>query len=221
MIKAVLFDMDGVLLDTERLYAKTLFAIMREFGYIMDMDFFVSTLGVPNRACRELYTDTYGEDFPYEDVYRRLFDTARSYARKHGTPLKSGAEACLGELKARGLPLVLATSCPRFAVDDFFRTLPALDRLLDGKVCGDEVTNGKPDPEIFIKAARLAGQAPALCLGVEDSLSGLQSIRASGARSAMIPDLLPYSDALAPFTDDVLESLNELPALINRLNAKN
>ena len=133
---------------------------MKELGYTMDMDFFISTLGVPNRACRELYTELYGDDFPYEDVCRRLFDTVRSHARKHGTPLKSGAEACLRELKARGLKLVLATSCPRFVVDDFFRALPALDQLLDGKICGDEVTNGKPDPEIFIKAARLAGQAP-------------------------------------------------------------
>ena len=220
MIKAVLFDMDGVLLDSEKLYAKTLLTIMREHGYTMDMDFFIRTLGVPNRACRNLYYEIYGDDFPYEEVYRRMFSDVRSHVRKHGTPLKSGAEACLRDLKARGLSLVLATSCPRFAVEDFFHELPALDQLLDTKVCGDEVTNGKPNPEIFIQAARLAGQEPAACLGVEDSTSGLQAIRSSGARSVMIPDLLPFSDALAPFTDDVLNSLHELPALIDTLNAE-
>jgi HAD superfamily hydrolase (TIGR01509 family) len=220
MIKAVLFDMDGVLLDTEQLYAKTLTDIMRELGYEMNMSFFISTLGVPNRACLQLYYDSYGNDFPFEMVYKRMFAAVQEHIKTHGTPLKSGVEACLTALKAQGLKLVLATSCPRFAVDNYFRTLPQLEQLLDDKVCGDEVTKGKPDPEIFLKAARLAGEPPAACLGVEDSRSGLMGIRASGAYAVMIPDLLPFSDALSPFADDVLESLNGLPELIGRLNQR-
>jgi HAD superfamily hydrolase (TIGR01509 family) len=220
MIKAVLFDMDGVLLDTERLYAKILFGIMRELGYEMDMTFFIETLGVPNRACRQLYLDVYGDDFPYEEVYGRLFDAVTAHMQANGTPLKSGAQACMEELKARGLKLVLATSCPRFAAENYFRALPEMDRLLDGKVCGDDVTRGKPDPEIFLKAARLAGREPAECLGVEDSISGLRAIRTSGARPVMIPDLLAYSEAFAPWVDDVLENLSELPVLIDRLNLR-
>lgn len=217
-IQAVLFDMDGVILDTERFYAETLSEILREYGYSMSMEFFLSTLGVPGRECRQLYFAAYGDDFPYDAVYKRLFSKIETYVSAHGAPLKPGAEACLKGLKARGLGIVLATSAPRFAAEHFFRALPALDALFTGKVCGDDVVNGKPDPEIFLKAAALAGLEPKACVGVEDSASGLKAIRASGAYSVMIPDMLPYASALKPFADSVLHDLYELLPLIDALN---
>lgn len=218
MVKAVLFDMDGVLFDTERMYLERLLLIMRDYGYEMTRAFFIGTLGVPVSACRDMYFRTYGEDFPYEAVYTRLFEDVRGYVKKHGTPLKAGAAECLRALKARGLSMALATSAPRFAVEDYFSALPEVDGLLLGKVCGDEVERGKPDPEIFQKAARLAGFDPSLCLGVEDSPSGLKAIRASGAHAVMIPDLLPYTDELKPYVDTVLQSIAALPPLIDSLN---
>lgn len=218
MIKAVLFDMDGVLFDTERMYLDRLVELMRERGYEMTREFFIKTLGVPMSACQEMYLRTYGQDFPYEEVYRRLFDDVRAIVKRHGTPLKPGMRECFAALKARELNIALATSCPRFAVEEFFAQLPELDQMLSGKVCGDEVTNGKPDPEIFQKAAELAGFSPGECLGVEDSPSGLRAIRAADAYAVMIPDLLPYSDGLQPYVNKVLQSLEELPVLIDRIN---
>ena len=220
MIKAVLFDMDGVLFETERMYYDRLIVLMSEYGHEMTRAFFVSTLGVPISACRELYYQSYGNDFPYDEVYNRLFDDVRNYVKQFGTPLKPGVFACFTALQARGLKMVIATSAPRSAANDFFAMLPELDQMLSGKVCGDEVEQGKPDPEIFRKAAHLAGFDPAQCLGVEDSPSGLKAIRASGAYAVMIPDLLPYTDALQPYADTVLQSLAELPALIDQINAQ-
>ncbi len=218
MIKAALFDMDGLLFDSERLYSKAVPDIAKQLGYSMDDSFFIKTLGVSNRECRKLYEDAFGADFPFEKAGEMLFSFVLDFNRRQTMPLKEGALQCLAALHGRGMPLVLATSSPRFVVEGLFASLPTLDALFAGKVCGDEVTVGKPGPEIYQKAAALAGFPPAECIGVEDSKSGLRAIRAAGATSVMIPDLLPYTDALEPYTDYVLRSLTELEALIDQIN---
>ena len=219
MIQAVLFDMDGVLFDTEKLYSIAVPEISGELGYPMDMDFFVKTLGISNRECHRLYQEAYGSGFPFDQASDRLFQFILSYNKKHAMPLKPGVMECLSALRSLGLPLVVATSSPRFVVDELFAALPELDRMFLGKVCGDEVAQGKPEPEIYQKAAALAGFAPAQCLGVEDSPSGLKAIRAAGAYAVMVPDMMPYTGALQPVVDTVLGSLHELAELIGTLNA--
>ncbi len=219
MIKAVLFDMDGVIFNSEQLYSKAQPAIAQELGYEMDMAFFVRTLGISSRECRRLYAETYGDEFPFDRASDMLFEFILDYNQKHTMPLKDGAMDCLRAISARGLPIVLATSSPRFVADALFSSLPELDALFRGKVCGNEVAQGKPAPEIYQKAAKLAGFPPRECLGVEDSPSGLQAIRMAGATPVMVPDLIPFTDAIAPFADHVLDNLRELPALIDRLNA--
>lgn len=220
MIHAVLFDMDGVIFNSERLYARVLPEIAKEFGYDMDRAFFVRTLGIPNPECRRLYVETYGPEYPFEETSKRLKEFILSYNQKHTMPLKPGVMDCLRSLRERGFTIILATSSPRVVVEPIFAALPQLNALFHGKVCGDEVTRGKPAPEIYQKAAALAGFPPAECLGVEDAPSGLQSIRRSGAVSVMIPDLLPYGPDLEPFTDHVLSTISELPDLIDRLNER-
>ena len=147
MIKAVLCDMDGVIFDTERIYADAVPAIAKELGYTMDMAFFVKTLGISNRECRRLYAEAYGDGFPFDRAADMLFDFILDYNQKHTMPLKAGVMECLQGLQDRGLPIVLATSSPRFVVDELFASMPTLDMLFFGKVCGDEVQQGKPEPE--------------------------------------------------------------------------
>ncbi|HPF87679.1 MAG TPA: HAD family phosphatase [Candidatus Limiplasma sp.] len=220
MVKAVLFDMDGVIFNSERLYSKAVPDIAQKLGYTMDMPFFIRTLGISNQECHRLYIETYGPDFPYGKASEMLRSFILTYNKQHTLPLKDGVPECLQALKARNLQIVLATSSPRYVVDAIFNSLPQLNRLFDGKVCGDEVTQGKPAPEIYQKAAALAGYPPAECLGVEDAPSGLKAIRACGAQPVMVPDLLAYTDALKPYVDHVLSSLRALPALADRLNAR-
>ena len=157
MIRAALFDMDGLLFDSERLYFKAVPAIARELGYPMDDAFFLRTLGVSNRECRKLYEETFGAGFPFDKAAEMLFSFILDYNRKQTMPLKEGAMACLTALHRRGMPLVLATSSPRFVVEGLFASLPALDALLTGKVCGDDVAAGKPGPEIYLKGRRAGG----------------------------------------------------------------
>ena len=126
--------------------------------------------------------------------------------------------ACMQGLKARGIKIALATSTQRPVVECYLQNTPELRDVFDATVCGIEVPNGKPAPDIYQEAARRVGLTPEECVGIEDSRNGLRSLRAAGVHSVMIPDLLPFSVELTPYVDTCLDSLSDLCPLIDRLN---
>lgn len=218
MIRAVLFDMDGVLFDTETLGFQAMQGIAADLGYKVDRAFYQTTLGVPNAEGEQIYLNALGQDFPYGVAMERFCAFFSDYNRKHPLPRKTGLMDCLGGLKERGLKVVLATSTVRPLVEEYFAAMPDIAAMFDGKVCGGEVPSGKPAPDIYLAAARTAGCKPHECVGVEDSFSGVRSVCAAGAHCVMIPDLLPYSERFEPYVNTVLTSLHELCPLIDRLN---
>ncbi len=219
MIRAVLFDMDGVLFDTEALGFQTMCRITTELGAPIDRAIYTRTLGLPDTECRNVYLSALGQDFPYDVATRRFGDFMSQYSGARPMPRKPGLSECLAGLKARGIAVALATSTTRPRVDEYFATAPDLAAYFGVRVCCGEVPRGKPAPDIYVAAARAAGCEPADCLGVEDSLNGVRAVRASGARCVMIPDMLPYGERFRPYVDDCLASLAELCPLIDRLNA--
>ena len=220
MIRAALFDMDGVLLDTETLGQQAMVRISAELGHPISESFYLKTLGVPNAECREIYKSGMGADFPYDEAVERFLRFFSDYNRTRPLPRKPGLTECLTGLKARGLRVVLVTSTVRPLVMEYFAAMPDMAACFDALVCGGEVPRGKPAPDMYLAAASAVGCAPAECAGVEDSFFGVQSIRASGARCVMIPDLLPFDERFAPYVDDCLPDLFALCPLIDRLNAK-
>ncbi len=217
MIQAVLFDMDGVLIDSERLGREVFIAVNRELGYQVSSRFYLSTMGLNGEACQAACRKRFGENYPFwrmEDTWR---ERMLAYAAE-GMPQKPAALDCLRALKERGLTLCLATSSARKIVDRYMERLPFLP-YLDHILCGEDAANGKPAPDLYLAAARAAGVPPERCLGVEDSRNGLRALRAAGAHTVMVPDLLPCDGELAELCDDTLASLAELPALLDRLNA--
>lgn len=218
MIRAVLFDMDGVLFDTEMLGYTAMRGIAAEYGYQADLAFYQSTLGVPNAECQRIYLDALGPAFPYEQAMERFRAFFADYVQKQPLPFKPGLMECLAGLRARGLTMALATSTVRPLVDAYFARMPEVAAYLDATVCGGEVPHGKPAPDIYLAAAAALGVPPAQCLGVEDSLAGLRSLRAAGAVSVFIPDLLPGDSRFTPYVDHTLASLAQLGALADKLN---
>lgn len=219
MIRAVLFDMDGVLLDTETLGLQAMTQIARELKHPIDRAFYLTTLGVPNAECGHVYRNALGQDFPYEVAMKRFQQYFFDYNRTRSLPRKPGLMDCLTGLRQRGLRVALVTSTIRPLVEEYFTAMPDIAACFDSKVCGGEVSQGKPAPDMYLAAARSVGCEIAQCVGVEDSLNGVRSVRASGARCVMIPDLLPYDARFAPYVHDCLSSLTELCPLIDRLNA--
>lgn len=220
MMRGVLFDMDGVLLDTERLGSQILPGIVKDLGYEPPQDLYMRVLGCNRQVSNRIYEDLFGPGFPGDEVDRLFFDGLMKIARRGETPLKPGLEECIRGLRSRGIKIALATSSERYVVETYQRHLPAFDGIFDEMVCGMEVPNGKPAPDIYRLAAKKLGLSPEECAGVEDSRNGVISLRAAGCHSIMIPDLLPFSEELQPYVDTCLESLEELCPFIDRLNGQ-
>ncbi|MCI6377707.1 MAG: HAD family phosphatase [Clostridiales bacterium] len=219
MIQAVLFDMDGVLLDTERLGREIMIRACAQRGYAFSPELYISILGCTQELSRRILADTFGPAFPYEEIMRQFHQELLQIALADGLPVKPGLLACMEGLKARGVRRALATSTARPIVEKYMARLPLMQNCFDAMVCGAEGGRSKPEPDIYLEAARRLGLAPGDCLGVEDSLNGLRSLTAAGCVSVMIPDLLPYNESLAGVVKHRLSDLGQVCALIDRINA--
>lgn len=208
MIKAIVFDMDGVLFDTERLNRIVLNEAAREQGADISEEVFLSMLGANLEASRQIIQKAYPQ-VDYGRLSERWNELAFERIAKYGMPLKKGMPEILHTLKARGLKIGLATSSDREAVS-FYLEKCGLQDMFDASVCGSEAPNSKPAPDIYLKCAALLNVPPADCAGVEDSLNGVKAVRAAGMYCVMIPDILPYGDPHAPYVDKVLEDLTAL-----------
>lgn len=219
MIKGVLFDMDGVLLDTERTGRSIFLDECARRGFPqMDEKKYELLLGNTYERDRELMTEMMGPDFPFEEMYAAYREELKNTAIRGELPCRPGVAECMRELKARGLRIALATSTARQIVETYQQHIPELCDVFDFMVCGAEGGRSKPAPDIYLKAAAGLGLDISECVGVEDSLNGLKSLTAAGAVRVMVPDLLPCDERFAGVVDHELESLVQLPGLIDRLN---
>lgn len=219
MIRGVLFDMDGVLLDTERLSQEYFIRWCHENGYPqMDVEKFSHLLGITRAENIVKLKEMLGEEFPAEDLLEANRLRVQTDSEQGNIPLKKAVAECMQGLKARGIRIGLATSTSREMVLRHFSHLPALQNVFDGMVCGTEAPRSKPAPDIYLEAARRIGVPPAECLGVEDSRAGLRSITDAGARSVFVPDLLGYEESMNGTISYQLEHLGQLCELIDRIN---
>lgn len=219
MIKGVLFDMDGVILDTER-QGRTIFLNeCAKRGYPqVDEIFYEKLLGQTREADCALMKEALGQEFPFDEMYEAYRDGLHALAEKGTLPTRPGVAECMKGLKARGIRIALATSTARPIVEMYQQHIPEMRDVFDFMVCGKEGGRSKPAPDIYLKAAAGIGVDISECIGVEDSLYGLRSIRAAGGTCVMVPDLLRCDERFAGVVDYELKDLTQLCPLIDRLN---
>lgn len=221
MIRGILFDMDGVILNTERLSRDEYIGACEEFGYPqMNEVIYERLIGKPREEDRRIMKAEMGEDFPFDAMYDRYRERLVQRVLTGVECTKPGLKECMEGLKARGMKIALATSTGREVVQEYIAHIPLMQHVFDDMVCGVEAGRGKPAPDIYLEAARRLGCQPEECIGVEDSQAGLQSLTAAGCVRVMIPDILPCDERFAGLTDHVLTALDEIPALVDRLNGR-
>ena len=219
MIKGVLFDMDGVLVDTEGLSRRIFVETCAEAGYTLQPEEFVLFLGCTREEDGRILREKFGADFPFDWMYEEYRRRLTVGIRTEPDILKPGFEACMRGLRERGIKIALATSTAREYLErNYLPYIPAMQNAFDATVCGIEAGRGKPFPDIFLEAARRIGMPIEECMGVEDSLKGLKSLTAAGCVRVMIPDLLPCDERVQGLLDYKVENLANLLPLIDRLN---
>ena len=193
-IAAVILDMDGLMLDTESIYKLAWQNAAAECGYNLDDDFYLTLIGQPNPACEVAMLNRFGDDFPIADFRARWSRLWREHVEISGIPTKPGLTELLSFLRERQLPMAVATSSDRDYASLSLR-VARLDAWFNIVVTGDQVVNGKPAPDIYIESARRLGVAPAHCVAIEDSDSGVLAASAAGMITVMVPDLKSPSPA--------------------------
>ncbi len=202
----VIFDLDGVLVDSGELHYLAWRRFGRELGAEMNRDFFLSTFGMDNRRIIPRWLD---RRFTEEEL-RRLSERKENHfqeeARRKLEPL-AGAIELVTALAGEGFRLAIGTSAPQQTVEiAFART--GLEKYFMAVVCGDEVAEGKPAPGIFRRAAEKIGCPPAACVVVEDAIPGVEAARRAGMKCVAVATTHPRASLAA--ADRVVNSLAEL-----------
>ncbi len=193
-VRAVIFDMDGLMLDSQRPATDAWTRAVASLGYRLTEDLNLQLLGRTPRDSDAILRAAFGADFPVDtarDAARQLF---RELTRGRGIPVKPGLRELLDFLEGRAIQTAVASSSPRAACVRHLQQADLLQRFAV-LVCGDEVTAGKPAPEIFLTAASQLGVRPEACVVLEDSFAGIRAAHAAGMIPIMVPDLhLPDED---------------------------
>jgi len=209
LIQAVIFDMDGLMIDTERIAWETFGDACRAFSRIPDFEVYVQLIGTSYKETRELLTAGHGHDFPYDDIHSAWNTLYLRTIKEEPIPLKKGLLQLLTLFKERHYKIAVATSTRRETAliklknAGLFDTFPNI-------VAGDEVINSKPAPEIYLKAAAMTGTDPSNCLVLEDSDPGVRAALAAGMQVIQVPDLRKPSAEVLLFGHPILTSLEEV-----------
>lgn len=186
--RAVIFDMDGLLFDTEALWQEALLSAAAERSHEIPAEIYKKSIGVRRSQTKPLFLAHFGADFRFDDfhaAWRRHF----WLIAENKLALKPGAAELLDLLDQLRLPRAIATSSSRATVERHLTAHGLMDRF-DHIVSRDDCENGKPAPDPYLNAAERLGVAPRLCLALEDSHVGVRSASAAGAMTVMAPDLL-------------------------------
>ena len=194
-VKAIVFDMDGVLLDSESVCDEIWILLADKMGLPDIQAAIVENRGCSERQMAKNLIARYGKGFDCPKFFSDFSEIFRQVEFSKGIPLLPQVKETLEYLKEKGYRLALATSTGRATAARQLKAVKIFD-YFEACAFGDEIERSKPAPDIYLKAACDLGVEPKLCVGVEDSPNGIKSVAAAGFKAVMVPDRIEPSDEI-------------------------
>ena len=215
-MKAVIFDVDGTLLDTERIYMQAWKDAAAELGYEITDELLRKTRAINVKEAARIFESEIGNGFSYDKTRVVRVRIAEEIIQRESPILKPGVTELLAFLQEKRIRLSVASSTHLKGTKEHLSESGILAPF-EVVVGGDMVTKGKPNPDIFLKAAELLHLAPEECLVVEDSPAGIRAAHAAGMKAVLVPDQAAITQEIIEMSDVVLESLLDMPAYVEKL----
>lgn len=207
--RAVIFDMDGVIFDSERLMFQGWHEIAEKYGLQGIDEVLYQCMGVNTVETRKIFAKHFGMDFPY-DVYKK--ETSAMFHSRYGNgklPMKPGVVELLSYLKEAGYLIGLASSTRQAVVEQEIRDAGLMEYFHD-LTCGDMLKKSKPEPDIFLMACDHLGVAPGEALTIEDSYNGIRAAHRAGTTPVMVPDMIQPDEEMKGLAHIICKDLFEV-----------
>lgn len=214
-IKGLIFDMDGVVLDTEKLYVRFWCEAANFYGYPMEKHHALSIRSMARIFAIEKLKGYFGEDFDYYAVHDKRIELMDKYISEKGIETKPYAEYLLKYLKDKGYKTAIATATALERTEKYLKQV-GLYKYFDKIICASMVNKGKPEPDIYLKACESIGLKPCECIALEDSKNGIISASSAGCNTVMVPDLDGPDDEILSLTYSIVKDLKEVINLLDK-----
>ena len=212
--KLAIFDMDGLLFDTEKVFMNSKAAVHKKYGYSFKLEDYVQTIGLFGVNRHAKLCQQYGDDYPADKIFKETRALSDEYIAANRPGVKPGIEELLIFFNNHGTRCCVASSTPRKSVEHTVK-MGELSQYFEFMICGDEITRSKPDPEMFLKACEKAGAAPEEAIVFEDSANGLLAAFAGGIPAVCIPDMQQHGKDIIDNVTALVTTAEDVPQLFD------
>ena len=205
---AVIFDMDGVIFDTERVNMEGFIEVYDKYGYKMTEDIYFTLIGRDRPSIIKSLHEIYGQEFPDKEIFKECDAKLKTAIDLGKVQVKDGALEIFKYLRDNNYKMALATSSHKEKLEMQLK-IHNLEEVFDEIVCADDVVRSKPDPSIFLAAARKLKVKPEQCIVIEDSPAGIEAAHNANMMSIHVEDLVKPNDKIKEYSEKQFKSLNE------------